>query len=43
MSPVPPATSSTFQAPRFGGLSQETIASFHSRCMPPDIRSFIRS
>jgi hypothetical protein len=43
MSPVPPATSSERQRPLFGGLSAVTIASFHTRCMPPDIRSFITS
>ena len=44
MSPVPPATSSSRQGrPLRGGLSAVTSASFHSRCRPPDIRSFIRS
>ena len=28
---------------RFGGFSQATIASFHNRCNPADIRSFMRS
>lgn len=45
MSPVPPATSrhcrSRRPMPRTPIIS--TIASFHSRCIPPDIRSFIRS
>ena len=30
-------------AARRGGLSQATIASFHRRCRPPDMMSFIRS
>src|SRR6185437_3605867 len=41
MSPVPPATSSTFQPGR--GLSHSTIASFQMRWTPALIRSFIRS
>ena len=43
MSPVPPATSSTAQPARLGGLRAATNPSFHSRCSPPDIKSFIRS
>ncbi|CKY53223.1 Uncharacterised protein [Mycobacterium tuberculosis] len=41
---MPPATSrSANGASERGGLSAVIIASFQSRCMPPDIRSFIRS
>ncbi len=41
MSPVPPATSRSFWPGR--GASQSIIASFQSRCTPPDIRSFMMS
>jgi hypothetical protein len=44
MSPVPPATSTrSKRRADFGGASQATRSSFHSRCRPPDIKSFIRS
>ena len=44
MSPVPPARSSRAKGlSDFGGLTVVTSASFHARCRPPDIRSFIRS
>ena len=41
MSPVPPATSSTFQPGC--GFSHSTMASFQMRWTPALIRSFIRS
>jgi hypothetical protein len=41
-SPVPPATSST-RSPRRTPLVCDRRERFHSRCMPNDIRSFIRS
>ena len=41
MSPVPPATSSSFWPGR--GASQSIIASFQMRWTPPDITSFITS
>ena len=40
-SPVPPATSSNLCPGR--GASQSIIASFQSRCTPPDMRSFMMS
>ena len=41
MSPVPPAMSRICSPGR--GFTLATKRFFHSRCMPPDIRSFIRS
>ena len=41
MSPVPPAMSRITSPDR--GFSRLTKRSFHSRCMPADIRSFMRS
>jgi hypothetical protein len=41
MSPVPPAMSRIASPSR--GLTRRTKRSFHSRCMPPDIASFITS
>ena len=43
MSPVPPATSMHRRGPRAPGLSRDTYSSFHSRCTPMDIASFMRS
>ena len=44
MSPVPPATSSSAngRSPR-GAFTVLTSTSFHTRCRPADITSFIRS
>ena len=41
MSPVPPAMSRICSPLR--GFTRRTKRSFHNRCMPPDIASFITS